>query len=322
MPKNLNLQPIPSPLTNRRNTLPKVKPIVAESALKVKLLHSPTIESLKSYLPNFVTATWCDDCYNQELTEKQKYEQLAMVFQRKTLPTALETIRFEFLISGMSTQDVTHLIRTRTFSFSARCTGDRDLRNDDTVIPEAIANNKEFNERYNKLVQDSLQLYADMVDSELVSIMDARLALLKAHTNEYYVSCNIKDLIGFLNQRKDEQIQPSIDNLMALYMYEEICKALPIACFNLVKFNVPDMFYVHTAQTYHSTRLYAPEKHNDIFEWHPESFIYKDKQRRDVSGSEDKKLVIYDKIKEEVLNNIELLKHASKNFWLENGIEI
>lgn len=322
MPKNLNLNPIKLPMVNRRN-----QPISGEVVndlknIKVKLVNHTRFEDLLEYIPGFVEMTWAENPMDRTFTEKMKYQCVLNTFKRRTLPTALETIRFDFLIEGFNIQDVTHLLRHRTFSFSSQCTGDRDLRNHKITMPESVDNSPEFKERYINLMRDCIQLYADMVDSDMISMMDARLCLPKCHDTAYYASCNLKDLIGFLNQRKDQQIQPSSDNVIAMLMYKELCKVYPISCLNLIDFDSPDNFYIMSAQQEHSTRLYSPELKNDKFEWNPKSFIYGDRKREEVSGTNGGTLKVFKEIKDSFDKWLLEDKEKSKKVWNKYGIEV
>lgn len=321
MPKNLNLEPIKLPMVDRRGN--KIGGEVVNDLLniKVKLVNHTRFEDLLNYIPGFVEMTWAEDPMNREFSEKQRFQCVLNTFRRRTLPTALETIRFDFLIDGFNIQDVTHLIRHRTFSFSSQCTGDRDLRDHKITMPEAISNSPEFKERYETLMKECIQLYADMVDSDMISMMDARLCLPKCHDTAYYASCNLKDLFAFLNQRKDQQIQPSSDVVIAMLMYKEICKVYPISCLNLIDFDGPDNFYIMSAQQEHSTRLYIPEPKNDKFEWHPDSFIYKDRRKHEVAGTNAKELKVFKSIKDDFDKWLEEDKNRSSKIWSSYGIQ-
>jgi thymidylate synthase (FAD) len=204
----------------------------------------------------------------------------------------MECLGFTFKLSGISFQEVTHIIRHRAGSFAAQCTGDRDLRNDPAVIPESIERSPLFAERYRQLTEDAKQLYAEMTDSKYVSMMDARMILPKCMTSFYLMRLNLKDLIGFIRQRQDRQIQPAADNLLAVYMARELVNVLPEASVAL-DFTKPDMHYIKTFRvpdsrggfTSRGTNLYWPEPKNDIFEYHPEDTIYQAK-REDVNGED------------------------------------
>ena len=202
----------------------------------------------------------------------------------------MECLGFTFRLSGLSFQEVTHIIRHRAGSFAAQCTGDRDLRDDDAVIPESVENSPEFLERYKKIVLESKKLYADMTDSKVVSMMDARMILPKAMTSFYYMRLNLKDLIGFVKQRQDRQIQPAADNILAARMAIEACKAIPELT-QVFNFEKPDFHYINTFRVKEGdkwvsrgTNLYWPEPKNDTFDFHPEDTIYQCK-REELNGT-------------------------------------
>jgi len=264
-----------------------------------------------------VKATWADNPNETDPFDKswkELSENLEDVLNFRALPTPMECLGFTFKLSGLSFQEVTHIIRHRAGSFAAQCTGDRDLRHDDAVIPEAVQNSPEFVDRWRRLVRESKQLYADMTDSKAVSMMDARMILPKAMTSFYLMRLNLKDLLGFINQRQDMQIQPAADNLLAAYMARELIKVLPEAS-TRVNFGKPDMHYVKTfrvpdgkgGHTSRGTNLYWPEPKNDIFEYHPNDSIYQ-ARREDINGTNNPGGdTVFTKLWESTLKEIETM---------------
>ena len=294
MPQNLNLEPISLPMKLKFGEEPKTIFYNNLQALKVELVDAPTRSQALNVAWQYVKATWADhhDDTNPATTSlKELSANLEDVLNFRALPTPMECLGFTFKLSGLSFQEVTHIIRHRAGSFAAQCTGDRDLRDDPAVIPEAVQNSPEFLERWINIVNESKQLYADMTDSKAVSMMDARMILPKAMTSFYLMRLNLKDLLGFISQRQDMQIQPAADNLLAAYMAKELLKVLPEAS-SRINFNKPDMHYVKTFRvpdgqggwTSRGTNLYWPEDKNDLFEYHPEDSIYQSK-REDINGT-------------------------------------
>lgn len=250
--------------------------------IKVTILSCPTMEHLKAYIPEFTLATWEDNpMFNY--TDEEREEAVRFAFEGKLLPTSLETINVTFMVEGLDLIDVTHLIRHRVFSFSAQCTADRDMRNDTVLVKPSILVSEEFIDRYIRLHLDAKELYADMVDSKEVSIFDARTVLPRSLSNFYYVKGNIKDIISFINTRKDEAIQPESDNVVAIRLYQELCKHYPILK-ELIKFGKQDSWFVNTAKEGHNSMAYMPKEANDVFEHTPERFIYQ-KRREDFPGA-------------------------------------
>ena len=293
MPVNKNLVPVNLPMELKFGQAPRTTFANNLHALNVELVDHPTRSQALNVAWQYVKATWADhhDETNPSTTSVRELSQnLEDVLNFRALPTPMECLGFTFKLSGLSFQEVTHIIRHRAGSFAAQCTGDRDLRNDDAVIPEAVENSPEFLERYMQIVRDSKQLYADMTDSKDVSMMDARMILPKCMTSFYLMRMNLKDLLGFIRQRQDRQIQPAADNILAAYMARELIRVLPEAS-TAIDFNKPDMHYVKTFRvqvgdelTSRGTNLYWPEPKNDIFEFHPDDTIYQ-ARREEINGT-------------------------------------
>ena len=295
MPKNNNLPATTLPMKLRFNESPNTDFKNNLKSINIELISAPTMDELRSYLPQFVTATWQeygDDQYNGNLTLKEKDDIIHDAFFGKTLPTALETINLVFRISGISLQEVTHIIRYRQGAFSADCSGDKWWTNKDALVPNAVENSSEFYERYKKIVEDAKQLYCDMIDSKKISIMDARYILPRCLDTFYYMRVNLKDAIYFIKQRIDKQIQPETDNIIAYQMYIAILKQYPISN-GLIDIHSPSHFYVKTARTGKATNLYYPDADSDIFEWNENDFIYQN-YRNELNGTNENAENLFD----------------------------
>lgn len=309
MPKNNNLPVTTLPMKLRFNESPNTDFKNNLTSINVELISAPTMDELRSYLPQFVTATWQEEGdlqYNGNLTIKEKDNIIHDALFGKTLPTALETINLVFRISGISLQEVTHLIRYRQAAFSADCSGDKWWTNKDALVPNSIENSTgpsetdkdeytyitgekihqdDFYSRYQKIVEDAKQLYCDMIDSKKISIMDARYILPRCLSTFYYMRVNLKDAIYFIKQRIDKQIQPETDNIIAYQMYCCILKQFPVAN-GLIDIHSPSHFYVKTARTGKATNLYYPDADSDIFEWNENDFIYQS-YRDELNGTNE-----------------------------------
>jgi len=294
MPQNPDLKPVTLPMDLKFDQKPKTEFYNNLNALRVELIDHPDRKQALNVAWHYVKATWADDPDDTNpigISRHEMSKNLEDVLCFRALPTPMECLGFTFKLSGLSFQEVTHIIRHRAGSFAAQCTGDRDLRNDPAVIPEAIENSPDFVERYRKITQDAKQLYVDMTDSKEVSMMDARMILPKCMTSFYLMRLNLKDLLGFIRQRQDRQIQPAADNILAAYMAKELIKVLPEASV-AIDFNKPDMHYIKTFRvpdgrggyTSRGTNLYWPEPKNDTFEYHPDDTIYQ-ARREEVNGT-------------------------------------
>jgi len=292
MPINRDIKPVELPMVLKFGQKPKTQFHNNLDALKVELVDSPTRQQAWNVAWHYVKATWADrpDIEPSQATSQELSKNLEDVLGGRTLPAPMECLGFTFRLSGMSFQEVTHIIRHRAGTFAAQCTGDRDLRDDDAVIPEPVENSPEYLARWKKIVEDSKQLYADMTDSKTVSMMDARMVLPKCMTSFYYMRLPLKELIGFIYQRQDVQIQPESDNIMAIKMALEVCKVIPELT-SILDFNKPDMHYIKTFRVKEGdkfvsrgTNLYWPEPKNDKFDFHPQDTIYQGR-REDLNGT-------------------------------------
>ncbi len=315
MPINKDLEPITLPMKLKFDQPCKTEFTNNLDALEIELIDYTSRQQAINLAWNYTKATWCDDPEHvmSGFDNNAGSKNLIDVLNFRALPTPMECMGFTFKISGISLQTVTHLIRHRTGSFAAQCTGDRDLRDDPAVVPEPIENSPEFYERYKKIVEDSKQLYADMTDSKVVSMMDARMILPKCLTSFYYMRLNLKDLIGFVRQRQDRQIQPAADNILAARMAIEACKVIPELT-QVFNFDAPDMHYIKTFRVKEGdkwisrgTNLYWPEPKNDTFDFHPADTIYQAK-REDLNGTHGEGTKVFTTMWADLMNEFDQLK--------------
>lgn len=249
--------------------------------IDIKLVQAPKYEEIRESCIAFANATWKDkpmtvtDVSNV-MSEEVKDKFMFHIFTNKILPTTMETIRLTFLISGISLQEVTHILRYRRAVFSAECSGDKFLNDKDFVVPTAIENSEEFYERYKKICEDAKQLYIDMVDSKDISTQDARYIMPRSLETYYYMSMSLKDALLFIYDRVDKQIQPQSDNVIAYGMMTEIVKQYPLFAAILTEEYVhrPADFYIRTARQYRSTNWYCPDADSDKFEYNEKDFVY------------------------------------------------
>ena len=312
MPNNNNLPATTLPMELRFNEVPTTNFVNNLDAIGIELISAPTMDELRAYLPQFITATWqekYDKQYNNEISLKEKDDVIRDAFFGRALPTALETINLVFRISGISLQEVTHIIRYRNASFSADCSGDKWWTHKDALVPNSIENSDEFYERYKKIVEESKKLYCDMIDSKKVSIMDARYILPRCLSTFYYMRISLKDAIHFIKQRIDKQIQPETDNIIAYKMYCAILRQYPIAN-GLIDIHSPSYFYIKMARTGKATNLYYPDGDSDKFEWNENDFIYQN-YRNEMNGTNANAENHFDELLKYFDNEIKAIEEAN-----------
>ena len=321
MPINNDLKQVTLPMELKFDQVPVTHYINNLESLNIELIDGPTREQAQKIAWHMTKATWADtpsETAFENATPEEASLNLQDVLNFRALPTPMECLGFTLKISGIDTQTVTHLIRHRAGSFAAQCTGDRDLRNDNVLVPESVENS-DFHHRFIEVAAAAKQLYSDMVDSRLVSLMDARVILPKALETFYVARFNLKDLIGFIRQRQDVQIQPEVDNIIATRIAKIVCTAIPevSTCLNFEK---PDMHYVRTFRvelpdgtfTSRGTNLYHPEPKNDLFEFNEKDSIYSCR-REEINGNKSGEEKIFTRMWNDDVNAVNQIKQQLDN---------
>ena len=265
------------------------------SNIKVSLVHAPTIQQLRETISIFMMNTW-NDRVQTKFNDEDIDRCIQELFAGEILPTGMETINLTFSIEGMDMIDTTHLIRHRLFSFSAQCHGDRDMRDDRVMVKPGIMHNEQFLNRYMNIVKQAHQLYKDMMDSGEIHGLDARTIMPRCFEHFYFARATIKDWIGFVRMRIDEQIQTTVDNIIALQVWREIVKQYPFLK-GLINLDAPDAFYVKQSKK-GKTNIFPPNAKNDKFDWVEEQFFHT-KHRDEFPGGK-----VYLKLRKELIDEI------------------
>lgn len=269
------------------------------NAIDVQIIQAPTVKQFRTTIATFLGNTWGDTIKTADQFSGYEVDQIIdECFAGELLPTAMETINITWSVNGMDMVDTTHLIRHRLFSFSAQVHGDRDIRTDRVVAKAGILASP-YAERYKELCEEAMALYVDMMDSGEVHGLDARTVLPRCFEHFYFVRCTIKDLIGYCRMRGDEQIQTTVDNVIAMKLWLEILRIYPWLkpC---VDFRREDDFYVRQCQK-GKTNIFPPNEKNDVFDWHEDQF-YHPKPRDEYPGGN-----VYKAIREQLLAEIDAI---------------
>tara|TARA_X000001388_G_scaffold65621_1_gene52136 strand:- start:75 stop:1055 length:981 start_codon:yes stop_codon:yes gene_type:complete len=290
LPQNKNLTPVELPMALRFEEDPTTEFLNDLDALQIELVDHPTAEQMRNVAWRYVKATWADspDFTSPDgVSLSDLSDNLEDVLCFRALPTPMEIFSFTFKFAGVDLQTVTHLIRHRAGSWAAQCTGDRFLHHEPCLVPSSVENSPDLYRRWKRHVEDAKKLYADMVDTRQISMMDARTILPKCLSTFYYGRFNLKDIIGFVKQRADKQIQPSVDNLIAAKMALEIIKVLPeaSAVIGTKALTSPAWHYIKNVRSGTGTNLYWPDDDSDQhIEYHPDDTIYQ-AYRYDLNGT-------------------------------------
>jgi len=284
MPIDNNLLDRPFLINFKTGEKPNNKYISHIDAINITLIDSPTPESLMKYIPNFASGTWRDHP-KKDFTKEEKLQVIDDLFDGCILPTALETMKFTFLIEGLDLSDVAHLIRHRTLSFSASGTGDRDCRMDNILLKDSFVGSK-YELRIKSATDMLMEVYSESLDDPEIPHLDPRTILPRNTTNYYYMSGDFKAIKAFVLQRKDTSIEPSSMNLIALKIWLEVCKIFP-RLKDKISFTEPDRFAIETSKGNRSSNFYLPSDKNDIPDYkYKKSWFIKDK-RENMRGEQN-----------------------------------
>ena len=255
-------------LNNKRFIKRKIKSWNGEyvndlANIKVTLLNYTPYKILERYISELVTATWNENIeeFRKTLLPKDKDEIMKLCFAGKLIPTALKSIPVTILIEGITTHDVTHLLRHSGLQFAADCTGDKYIVDRPIIIPSFLNDcPREYVERYVNIMKDSYKLYDDICNNlgSKVHIQDARLVLPRTMETFYYVTGSLFDFLNFLRQRIDMQVQPKSDSILALKIYKELKKVYPIN----IDLNARNNFYCNESEHELSSKWYSPLPQN------------------------------------------------------------
>lgn len=255
-------------LSNKRFIKRKIKSWNGEfvndlANIKVTVLNYTPYKILEKYIPELVTATWNENIeeFRKTLSQKDREEIMKLCFDGKLIPTALKSIPVTILIEGITTHDVTHLLRHSGLQFAADCTGDKYIVDRPIIIPSFLNDcPREYVNRYINIMKDSYELYDDICNNlgSKVHIQDARLVLPRTMETFYYVTGSLFDFLNFFRQRIDMQVQPKSDNILALKIYKELKKVYPIN----VDLNARNNFYCNESEHELSSKWYSPLPQN------------------------------------------------------------
>jgi len=259
------------------NEKPKTTFKDAFDSIGVDLIYHPSDDvNLVAY--GFQKATWSDKPYvpgkDKKADAKLKESLKIEAMQGNGLPLSLELYDFVFAVSGVS-RIITHqIVRTRVgATYSQQCSGDKDWRHHDALVPRSIAQNQKLYDAFKKSVLDSKQLYADMLDTMEVPILDARKVLPHCLETFIYVKYNLATLVTFIKKRDCVQTQEPEMVLIARKMRAAVLAKYPqLADLLQNECQRHNCFYTRSDRLV-GTSMFLPDADHD-FEYNKNNFIY------------------------------------------------
>ncbi len=234
-------------------------------SISATLYSYPTVEQLETYIPEFVSLTWLQEIGEVDAFLKSRNmtrrDAVMEMFNWRTLPTALETVRLTFLLEGISMTGVTHIIRHRLFSFSAQSTDPVTAANHPILENEAFLEDPELLEKSRKLAKDSHDLY-NLALSKGLSYYDARHYMPRAKENKYFMSGSIKDFLMFYRTRASVQNQPTEDRVLALRIRQAILAVYPFLESQMPTV-ITENHYCNAINEKFNLNTYPPSSHHE-----------------------------------------------------------
>jgi len=247
------------------------------SNIKVDLIKHDNREDMMRGTFDFVKATWSEDGKeSSRATNEEMVEALDAMLSGKALGLGLETVNFMFRIGGITRVDTHQIVRQRIgVTFSQQCTGDRMMQHNDVLVEESIANNPELLEEFINATLACKQSYANMIDSQKLSIQAARSILPHDLETFIFVNVNLMTLLFFYQKRIDDGSQTWQINEIARQMEQQVCEVFPELQAVFDKHKKTFKFQKEASadrKNMFSTGLYVPK--DDEFEYHERDFLY------------------------------------------------
>lgn len=245
--------------------------------VRVDLIHYPDTEThLAAHA--FQKATWMTKPYiplKDKKFDKRLIRNLKIyAFEKTGLPLSLELYDFVFCVSGI-TRIVTHqIVRNRIgATYSQQASGDKDWRHHDVLVPRSIYKSKAHYEKFKNKILDTKILYAEMLDTEEVPVLDSRRILPHCLETFIYVKFNLITLTSFIQKRDCVQTQEPEMVMVARKMRNVVLKKFPYLSSLLKNLCKDGKCYYSISDRQVGTSMFLPDKDHD-FEYNKYNFLY------------------------------------------------
>lgn len=230
-------------------------------SIEVKLKSAPSWEDLRKFIPDIVMSTWANRSDEYDFTDEQKDCLIYRAMSGKFLPQAMECINLVFSFDGITSHDLTHILRTRTNTPIVECTGD-SLKNVNDVSMSAAWRELGLDREYMEVVRKQEDLYAKAINYGM-AIQDAREILPRMMHQFAIIRIPFNNVKSMAMQRLDMQIQPTADWVYAAQMVLETCRVYkPFAVIAEKYFDAPNRYYINESATNFASKFFKPLEQN------------------------------------------------------------
>ena len=277
MPHNPKIKTHKKPADVLKGETPKTEFVDSLDTVQVDLIHYPDKDTDLSAFA-FQKATWMTEPYMPHKDKKYDKELLKNLqiyaFEKKGLPLSLELYDFVFCVLGI-TRIVTHqIVRNRIgATYSQQASGDKDWRHHKALVPRSIYQNKELYGEFKEQLLEAKGLYAKMLDTMEVPILDARRILPHSLETFIYVKFNLVTLASFIQKRDCVQTQEPEMVIVARKMREVVLKQFPNLAPMLRNLCKEGRCFYTLSDRQVGTSMFVPDKDHD-FDYNKNNFFY------------------------------------------------
>lgn len=151
-------------------------------------------------------------CYKSVAKDESSNKKLILHLRAAGHLSTFEHVKATFKIVGISRACSHQLVRHRHFSFSQESQRYVEEKNFKYVTPKDILANPKTLQKYEKLMVDISQVYADLIVADIKK-EDARFVLPNACETTIVITANFRALREFISLRKTEKAQWEIREL-------------------------------------------------------------------------------------------------------------
>lgn len=198
------------------DAMPRTRFLDLTEACTVKVLKAPSEEDLRA------AAQAVGACHLDAPREQEWSPEL----MKGALWNRQEELHWTLLLTGVSRFFTHQLVRARVgVTFSQQCTGDRDCRDDDVLVPRVLRG--PLLRRYVHFALLQKTLYADLLDSRQVTPYEARFSLPSGASSFIYVHLNLAALLNLYRSRRCPQTQSHEQLVFTVKLREALLVASP-----------------------------------------------------------------------------------------------
>lgn len=211
----------------KHGEVPYTRFIDNQNAVEVQLIDYPEDTRLKRLVVDMASSSWVPNI-SAKLSEEEINTEFHDILKGNSLGQAMEAMEFTFLVKGLSIHGTHALVRNRIgIAYMQMSQAVRDLRHDDILVPRAFGKYPELLAKYKELCLMSKELYSELIDTENISVADARLCLPRSIPNHIYFTCNFLTLQSIYAKRSDTAEEAVELNIMCKQIKKLIVEKFP-----------------------------------------------------------------------------------------------